>query len=514
MILVVVLVIIGALVVLAVVDVVQTKHPVRRNYPLIGRLRYMLEEIGPELRQYIVTGNDEERPFSRDQRRWVYASSNNENQYFGFGTDSKMDEPQYLIIRHAAFPFSPPSDANSPAVGDENYLPCAKILGEFRGRRKAFRPQSVVNISAMSFGALSGVAVEALNRGARLAGCLHNTGEGGVSRHHQHGGDLIFQLGTGYFGARNPDGTFCLDKAAALVASTPAVKAIEIKLSQGAKPGLGGRLPSAKVTEEIAEARGVPVGVTVVSPPSHTAFNSVTTMIDFVEDLAVVTGLPVGIKSAVGDRHFWHELAHEMASTGRGPDFITIDGGEGGTGAAPLAFTDHVSLPYRMGMSEVFSTFARHGIHDRVVWIGAGRLGFPAESLLAMALGADMIYVAREAMMAVGCIQAQKCHTGRCPTGVTTHSKWLTRGLDPTDKAVRAGNYIMSLRHEMLMLSHACGKPHPTLVGGEAIDLLLEGETSVSLWDHFRYDKAWWEPTNRRAESLIDTMYQPGTPSA
>ena len=258
-----IVVVVAVLVVLAIIDVIQPRHAVRRNYPLIGRLRYLLEKVGPELRQYIVTDNDEERPFSRDQRRWVYASAKRENQYFGFGTDSKMNDPQYPIIRHAAFPFDVPAGIDPT---EENRLPCAKVLGEWRNRRQAFRPESVVNISAMSFGSLSGVAVEALNRGAGIAGCLHNTGEGGVSRHHRHGGDLIFQLGTGYFGARNPDGTFNLDKAVELVESTPAIRCIEVKLSQGAKPGLGGRLPGGKVTEEIAEARGVPVGITVASP--------------------------------------------------------------------------------------------------------------------------------------------------------------------------------------------------------------------------------------------------------
>ncbi len=500
----VVAVVVAVLVVLAVIDVVQVRHAVRRNYPLIGRLRYLLEKIGPELRQYIVTDNDEERPFSRDQRRWVYASAKRENQYFGFGTDSKMDDPQYLIIRHSAFPYSVPEDIDPT---EETYLPCAKVLGEWRDRPKAFRPESVVNISAMSFGSLSGPAVAALNRGAKIAGCMHNTGEGGVSAHHRHGGDLILQLGTGYFGARNPDGTFSLDKAVALVESTPTIKSIEIKLSQGAKPGLGGRLPGPKVTEEIAEARGVPVGITVASPASHSAFDSVSSMIDFIETLAGATGLPVGIKSAVGDRQFWSELAHAMATTGRGPDFIAVDGGEGGTGAAPLAFSDHVSLPFRMGMAEVFRTFARQGMQDKVVWIGAGRLGFPGEGLLAMALGADMIYVAREAMMAVGCIQAQRCHTGHCPTGVATHSKWLTRGLDVEDKSVRAANYVLSLRHELLMLAHACGHAHPALVGGEAIDLLLEGDESVSLWEHYHYDKTWWESISSRSDELTAAMY-------
>ena len=238
----------------------------------------------------------------------------------------------------------------------------------------------------MSFGSLSGPAIEALNRGARMAECLHNTGEGGISRHHLHGGDLVFQLGTGYFGARTPDGRCDLDAAAAQVERAP-VRAIEIKLSQGAKPGLGGVLPAAKVTREIAEARGVPEGVAVVSPPNHAEFSTVAELIDFVERMADATGVPVGIKSAVGQRAFWAELADEMRRQRRGPDFIAIDGGEGGTGAAPLAFSDHVSLPYQQAFVEVYRTFAERTMHDRVTWIGAGRLGFPVDALVAIASG-------------------------------------------------------------------------------------------------------------------------------
>lgn len=496
-------IIVAVLVVLAIADLVQTRHAIRRNFPLIGRLRYLLERLGPELRQYIVTDNDEERPFSRDQRRWVYATSKMENQYFGFGTDNKMNTPQYPIIRHSAFPYRKSEDssvgdqtngagpgADQDGESDPTYLPAAKTLGEWRGRAGAFRPDSLVGISAMSFGSLSGRAIEALNRGAQLSGSLHNTGEGGISSHHRHGGELILQLGTGYFGARKPDGRFDLERAVALVAESP-VRAIEIKLSQGAKPGLGGVLPAAKVTPEIAEARGVPVGITVASPSRHAEFDSVPTMIDFVERVADATGVPVGIKSAVGDRSFWSELADEMSTTGRGPDFITIDGGEGGTGAAPLVFSDHVSLPFRSGFTEVFRLFADRGMHENVVWFGAGRLGFPGDALVAMALGVDMVYVGREAMLAVGCIQAQECHTGHCPTGVATHSSWLTRGLDPTDKSVRAGNYLKNLRYELLQLAHACGQPHPALVDGTSIDLLLEGDRAVGLWDHYDYKPEW-----------------------
>ena len=255
------------LVVLAAIDVAQPRQAIRRNFPIIGRLRYILEWLGPELRQYIVTDNDEERPFSRDQRRWVYATAKMQNQYFGFGTDNKMDDSQYIIIRHSPFPYrserpqrSSDDDGSGP---DPSFLPAAKVMGEWRNREKAFRPNSVVNISAMSFGSLSARAVEALNRGAALSGCLHNTGEGGVSSHHLHGGDLVFQFGTGYFGVRTPDGKFSIERAIEQVSSRP-VKAIEIKLSQGAKPGLGGVLPGSKVTAEIAAARGVEEGLSLI----------------------------------------------------------------------------------------------------------------------------------------------------------------------------------------------------------------------------------------------------------
>lgn len=472
------------LVVVAVYDLLQTKHAILRNYPLIGHLRYMLEWMGPELRQYIVTDNDEERPFSRDQRRWVYASAKGENPYFGFGTDSDLDNPQYPLIRQSAFPYVPTKTT------ERNSLPAAKVMGEWRDRPQAFRPQSIVNISAMSFGSLSGAAVEALNKGAAQAGCMHNTGEGGISKHHLHGGDLIFQIGTGYFGARGPDGRFSVDAMLASMNGAP-VKAIEIKLSQGAKPGLGGVLPASKVTPEIAEARGVPVGITVASPSRHVEFDSIPGLVEFVERLADASGLPVGIKSAVGDRSFWVELADHMAESGRGPDFIAIDGSEGGTGAAPLAFSDHVSLPFRAGFAEVFCAFGERGMQNNVTWIGAGRLGFPAQSLLAMALGCDLINVGREAMLAVGCIQAQKCHTGHCPTGVATQQKRLVRGLDPTDKSVRAAGYVEALRHDLAQLANACGEPHPALVTGEAIELVCAGDRLESLWDRYGYDSSW-----------------------
>jgi len=497
--LVILTVVIGVAVVLGIIDVVQTKHAIRRNYPVIGRLRYVLERLGPELRQYIVTDNDEERPFNRDQRRWVYSAAKDENQYFGFGTDNKMVLPQYLLVRHSAFP-------HQPVLEDElSSIPVAKVMGEWRDRPKAFRPASVINISAMSFGSLSAAAIEALNKGAAKAGCLHNTGEGGISPHHLHGGDLIFQIGTGYFGVRDAAGNFDLDELVAKVSSMP-VQAVEFKLSQGAKPGLGGVLPGVKVTRQIASVRGVEVGKTVVSPSRHTEFDSISSMIDFIERVADACGVPVGIKSAVGQRAFWSELADEMKATDRGPDFITIDGGEGGTGAAPLVFSDNVSLPFRQAFAEVFKTFADRGMHEQIVWGGGGKLGFPGEALLAMTLGVDMVNVARETMLALGCIQAQECHTGHCPTGVATQRQWLVRGLDPTDKSARVANYLVSFRHDLLRLAHACGHAHPAMVDGEAMDLMLEGDEIVGLWDKYGYESSWRSPAEQRLKAVGELM--------
>ena len=468
-------------------DVTQRRRTILRTFPIVGHIRYWLESIGPELRQYIVASNMEERPFSRAQRRWVYSSSKKANQYFGFGTEADLERsPNHLVIKHASFPLS------DPHVGEEGYDPkfqiqCAKIVGAYRNRRKAFRPQSVVNISGMSFGSLSGRAVEAINRGASLANCLHNTGEGGVSCHHLHGGDLVWQIGTGYFGCRDSNGGFDIEHLINVVATHP-IKAIEIKLSQGAKPGVGGFLPAAKITPEIAKTRGIPLGLDCASPAAHTAFSDVDSMLDFVERVAEASGLPVGIKSAVGQTDFWQSLAEQMATTGRGVDFITIDGAEGGTGAAPLVFSDHVALPLKIALSRVYLEFVKQDLHESVVFNASGKLGFPESALFAFALGADIVSVAREAMLSIGCIQAQQCHTGHCPTGIATQNRWLMRGLDPTLKAARLANYVVALRKELLRLSRACGVSHPALISTDHFEILDDRLGSTPASEIFGYD--------------------------
>lgn len=499
----IVLIVVGAVVVLlGLQDLVQTKDPVRRTFPIAGRFRALLGRSGPKLRQYIVAANDEERPFTRDQRTWIYDTADDQKSYFGFGTDTVIDRDSHVIIKQSAFPDMTP-------IGEGAPIPCAKIMGQWRDRPGKFRPESAIYVSAMSYGSLSARAVESINRGCELAGAMHNTGEGGIADHHRHGASLMFQFGTGYFGCRNDDGTFSLERLAETVQSAN-VRCIEVKLSQGAKPGLGGVLPGKKVTPEIAKARGLPVGQTVYSPNRHSAFDSVDTLIDMVEAIAERTGLPVGIKSAVGQQEFWNELSERMAERQQGPDFITIDGGEGGTGAAPLAFSDHVSLPFRAGFARAYKPFVDAGLHTDIVFSGSGRLGFPAEAMLAFGLGVDMIGVAREALLALGCIQAQRCHDGHCPTGITTHNKWLVRGVDPTDKAARLANYLTSFRSDLLKLSHACGVVHPALVTGDMIEIFNEPHDWSTATNLFSGCEAVPSITSAQGQSLNEVMVDLG----
>ncbi len=440
-------------------DIFQKKHTIIHNFPLVGHLRYLLESIGPEMRQYFVANNREELPFNRIERSWVYASSKKENNYEGFGTDRDIHAHQHIFINNAMMPFK--LSAGHPNIIDNTFLPCAKVIGAYNKRKRPYRPASIINVSAMSYGSLSAKAVESLNKGVAMADAYHNTGEGGLSPYHSNGGDIMFHFGTGYFGVRSNDGNFSMEKMVKLVKDNPFVRAIEVKLSQGAKPGKGGVLPGKKITKEIAGIRGVEVGKTVLSPPTHKAFSNVPEMLTFIEDIAENTGLPVGIKAAIGKLDQWEELADLMLKTGKGPDFITVDGGEGGTGAAPPSFADHVSLPWVYGFADIYRLFKSKGLTERVVFIGSGKLGFPAKAAMAFAMGVDCINVAREAMLSIGCIQAQICHTNRCPTGIATQSKWLQNGIDTSLKSIRLAQYFKTFRKELVEITHAAGYEHP-----------------------------------------------------
>ncbi|WP_375235317.1 FMN-binding glutamate synthase family protein [Winogradskyella sp.] len=466
----------------------QSKHTISHNFPVVGHLRYWLESIGPEMRQYFVANNREELPFNRIERSWIYASAKNENNYEGFGTDRDIYAHQHIFINNAMMPYNVKED--HPNKLDKSFLPCAKVMGSYNKRKRPFRPASIINVSAMSFGSLSAKAIESLNKGVKIADAYHNTGEGGLSPYHSHGGDVIFHFGTGYFGVRAEDGGFSMEKMIKLVEDNPFIRAIEVKLSQGAKPGKGGVLPGAKITKEIADIRGVEVGKTVLSPPNHKAFSNVPELVDFIDAIAEATGLPVGVKAAIGKLDQWEEIAQIMKTENRGPDFITVDGGEGGTGAAPPSFADHVSLPWIYGFSDIYKLFQKHKIEDRVVFIGSGKLGFPAKAAMAFAMGVDCINVAREAMMSIGCIQAQVCHTNRCPSGIATQSKWLQNGINIPLKSVRLAQYFKTFKKEFIEITHAAGYEHPCQFTMTDVDMNVDDHNlSKEFNNTFGYDK-------------------------
>jgi len=481
--------IVTILVVVAIRDVFfQKKHSITHNFPIVGHLRYWLEKIGPEIRQYIVANNREELPFNRQERSWIYASSKKDNNLQGFGSDQDFNAPGYIFIKNAMIGYNPPTD--HPFNKNPGVMPAAKIMGEYHRRRRPYRPYSIINISGMSFGSLSAKAVESLNKGADLAGCFHNTGEGSLSPYHQNGADVVLNIGTAYFGVRNVDGNFSMEKLKEKVEQNPFLRAIELKLSQGAKPGKGGMLPGSKINDEIAAIRLIPKGKDAMSPAFHTAFSNIPEMVKFIESMAEETGLPVGIKSAIGKLEQWEELATYMVKTNSGPDFITIDGGEGGTGAAPHAFADHVSMPFTFAFAKIYQIFQRHNLTDKIFFIASGKLGFAEKALMAFAMGADSINVAREAMMSIGCIQAQKCHTNHCPSGVATSNKWLQAGIDPQLKSERFYNYHRSLVKEIAEISHACGYEHPSQMTTEDIELSMgDNNRTMSLSKIMGYHK-------------------------
>jgi glutamate synthase domain-containing protein 2 len=500
----------------ALADISQRQHAIKHNFPIVGHFRYLLESFGPELRQYIVANNREELPFNRRQRSWIYASSKKENNYQGFGTDQDMSSAGYVLIKPALLPKRlPDTHPHSISNGAHPFhlsLPAAKVIGQYHRRAKPFRPRSVVNISAMSYGSLSAQAISALNMGAAKAGCYHNTGEGGLSPYHKLGADVVFNIGTSYFGVRDEAGNFDINRLVALTETNPCIRMLELKLSQGAKPGKGGVLPASKITQEISEIRHVPMGKDVVSRPYHTAFSTIPEMVDLIEEMAAATGLPVGIKSAVGKLDLWEELARTMVETGKGPDFITIDGGEGGTGAAPPSFADHVSLPFVYAFANVYKIFQNYHLTDRVSFIASGKLGLPDKAVMAFAMGADVINVARSAMMAIGCIQAQICHTNRCPVGVATNNKWLVAGLDPTLKSDRFYNYVKTFTKELIEITHAAGYEHPSQFTMEDVDLSMgDNNLTQSLRNSHGYDKNAVKFDGM--QSLLSCPYLGGNPS-
>jgi glutamate synthase domain-containing protein 2 len=437
----------GLLTTLGVYDLRQRRHSVLRNYPVIGHLRFVLEYIRPEIRQYFIESDTEAAPFSRAQRSLVYQRAKAEPANRPFGTQLDVGANGYEWINHSLQPTRLATHDFRITIG--------------AGRAQPYQA-SVFNISAMSFGSLSANAILALNAGARRGNFAHDTGEGSISAHHRvHGGDLIWELGSGYFGCRNADGSFNPELFASQ-ARDPQVKLIEIKLSQGAKPGHGGVLPGPKVTPEIAAARGVPVGEDCISPSGHSAFTTPREMMHFIERLRELSGgKPVGFKFCIGHPWEWFALVKAMLETGITPDFIVVDGAEGGTGAAPVEFSDHVGTPLQEGLVLVHNTLVGAGLRERVRIGCAGKVVSAFDIARLMALGADWCNSARGFMMALGCIQAQACHTGHCPTGVTTQDPLRQQALVVPDKATRVYNFHQSTLHALQELVQAAGLEHP-----------------------------------------------------
>ncbi|URI10432.1 FMN-binding glutamate synthase family protein [Aquincola tertiaricarbonis] len=428
-------------------DLRQPQHSILRNYPVIGHLRFLLEFIRPEIRQYFIESDNEAAPFSRQQRSLVYQRAKGEPDNRPFGTQMDVKQVGYEWINHSIAPTQIDSHDFRVTIG--------------AGRAQPYSA-SVFNISAMSFGALSANAVLALNGGARRGNFAHDTGEGSISRYHrEHGGDLIWEIGSGYFGCRNDDGSFNEERFIAN-ATDPQVKMIELKLSQGAKPGHGGVLPGPKVTVEIAAARGVPVGVSCISPARHGAFNTPVEMLRFIDRLRTLSGgKPTGFKLCIGHPWEWFAICKAMLATGITPDFIVVDGAEGGTGAAPLEFTDHVGAPLQEGLLLVHNTLVGLNLREHIKLGCAGKVISAFDIARMMALGADWCNSARGFMFALGCVQAQTCHTGLCPTGVTTQDPVRQKALVVPDKTERVYRFHHNTLEALKELVQAAGLKHP-----------------------------------------------------
>jgi glutamate synthase domain-containing protein 2 len=451
-------------------DVTQKKHSVLRTYPVIGRLRYIFEEIGEYFRQYFFSGDREEMPFNRATRGWVYRLAKNEPGTIGFGSTYDLHRAGALIFVNHPFP-----------VLEEERLPTpALALGEGYAR-EPFAARSIVNVSGMSYGAISAPAVRALSRGAAAAGCWLDTGEGGLSAYHLEGGcDVIMQIGTAKYGARDVEGNFSPER---LLELARVVKAFEIKLSQGAKPGKGGVLPGRKVTEEIAQIRGIPEGMDSISPNRHRDIANVHELLDKVAWLRDLTGRPVGVKTAIGGWRFLNELADGVHQRGLevAPDFLVIDGGEGGSGAAPQALADHMGLSIEEALPRVVDVLIESGLRQRIRVVASGKLVTSARAAWALCVGADFVNTARGFMFSLGCIQALRCHQNTCPTGVTTHNKRLQRALVVEEKYLRVAHYANNMNREIDMIAHSCGVRHARELKREHVRIVQASGQTVAL---------------------------------
>lgn len=478
----------AVIVVMFLIDIMQTRDAVRRNFPVLGRFRYLFSTLGEFFRQYFFAMDREEMPFNRAEREWVYKSSSGEDNTVAFGSTRSLSPVGTVIFNNCPFPTLTEDSVPAPPI----------TIGE--GCQHPYETQSIVNISGMSFGALSRPAVRALSKGAKLANCWLNTGEGGLSPYHLEGGcDLVFQIGTAKYGVRNEAGELD-DGKLAEVAAHDQVKMFELKMSQGAKPGKGGILPGAKVTKEISKIRGIPAGEDSISPNGHPEISNVPQLLDMIERVRRVTGKPTGFKAVIGAYGWLDNLCREINARGAAsaPDFITIDSGDGGTGAAPMPLMDNVGLPLKEALPMVVDILVRHGLRDRIKVIVSGKLVTPADIAWAYCAGADVVVTARGFMFALGCIQALKCNKNTCPTGITTHDRRLQRGLDPANKAVRVKNYVERIRYDVGVIAHSCGVSHPRALKRFHCRIVQDTGKSVPL------DELYPPATAKREEKLTE----------
>ncbi len=440
-----------SIVVMYVVDVTQTKQTIRRNYPVLGRFRYFFEHMGEFFRQYFFSMDREEMPFNRAQRSWCYQAAKNVDTTVAFGSTRDLKIPGTVIFVNCPY----------PTLKEDAVDPRPVTIGE--NCRTPYTTASLFNISGMSYGALSKPAVQALSKGAAMAGCWLNTGEGGLFDHHLSGmADLVFQIGTAKNGVRDKDGNLS-DEKLKEVAAHEQVRMFEIKISQGAKPGKGGIVPGSKITEEIAHARGIEPGQDAISPNRHPDIRNDDDLLDMIAHIREVTGKPVGFKSVIGEAAWLDSLFTKIRRRGieYAPDFITVDGAEGGTGAAPLPLIDDMGMPLRESLPLLVDKLNAYGLRERIKVIASGKLITPADVAWALCSGADFVASARGFMFALGCIQALQCNKNTCPTGITTHNKKLQRGLVPEEKASRVYNYATNMVHEVGMIAHSCGVREP-----------------------------------------------------
>jgi len=472
-------------------DVTQKKHTILRNFPVVGRLRYLFERQGEYFRQYFFANDREEMPFNRAMRSWVYRLAKDEGGTIGFGSTNNMSEPGNIVFVNAPYP-----------VLEEGLVPAPPLLIGEGFCREPFEARSVVNISGMSYGAISAPAVRALSRGAKAAGCWMDTGEGGLAPHHLEGGcDIIMQIGTAKYGVRDAAGELSEQRVKEIA---PHVRAFEIKLSQGAKPGKGGILPAAKVTDEIGAIRGIPPHRDSISPNRHRDIADAGQLLDQIARLRDLTGKPVGVKTAIGGWEFIQDLGAAVQRRGLdwAPDFLVIDGGEGGTGAAPQALMDHMALSIAEALPRVVDGLIEWGLRSRIKVVASGKLVTSAKAAWALCAGADFVNSARGFMFALGCIQALRCHTNTCPTGITTHNRRLQRGLVVEEKYLRVANYVRNMNKEIDMIAHSCGLRHAREFRREHVRIVRSAYESVALNMLFPYPEARRAPAAVGAEAI------------